>query len=59
MLQFYIPEIKSVEQVRKISQLYKSKFYLNFNLFYYQAETELDKQSDKEFNEVEKEIEKK
>ena len=37
MLQFYIPEVKSVEQ----------------------AETELDKQTDKEFKEVEKEIEKK
>jgi len=37
MLQFYIPEIKSVEQ----------------------AETEVDKQSEKEFKEVEKEIEKK
>lgn len=54
MLQFYIPEIKGVEEVR---QEFKKNFILFLNYFSFKAKTETDEIAEKEFTELDKKIE--
>jgi Fe-S cluster biogenesis protein NfuA len=50
MLQFYIPDVKSVEQVR----YFHLKYY--FILIFFQTEDEVDKTAKKEFEEFEEKL---
>ncbi len=50
MLQFYIPEVKSVEQVR----YFHFKYY--FILIFFQTEDDVDKKAKAEFEEFEEKL---